>query len=363
MKKIFILLAILVLFINLLKSQITYSTSEMPIPGDTFRLSSAATTGGIDYTLTGTNYTWNFSNLNHLNQTIDTFVSVTSVPAIYQLIFNSVIYPNNRATVAKHQNSSPIPIPNLPINNVYSFFRNTSSFYALVGYGANVSGTNLPIRFNNVDYIYRFPLLQGNIDSCVSDFGVSIPSIGYFGETKKRKNIVDGWGTLITPYGTFQTIRVKSELFMHDTLYYNSIPYYQDRSEVEYKWLANGFAIPILSITNGTTGLQVQYIDSIRSSPMSINKKIKINNIELSVFPNPCNKNVSISYLLEKKSFANVSLINLKGEKIITFVNCEQLKGKYIYQFDISDDRLAKGIYFIRLSTNNNIVIKKLMIN
>jgi len=335
----------------------------MPIPGDTFRLSSAATTGGIDYTLTGTNYTWNFSNLNHLNQTIDTFVSVTSVPAIYQLIFNSVIYPNNRATVAKHQNSSPIPIPNLPINNVYSFFRNTSSFYALVGYGANVSGTNLPIRFNNVDYIYRFPLLQGNIDSCVSDFGVSIPSIGYFGETKKRKNIVDGWGTLITPYGTFQTIRVKSELFMHDTLYYNSIPYYQDRSEVEYKWLANGFAIPILSITNGTTGLQVQYIDSIRSSPMSINKKIKINNIELSVFPNPCNKNVSISYLLEKKSFANVSLINLKGEKIITFVNCEQLKGKYIYQFDISDDRLAKGIYFIRLSTNNNIVIKKLMIN
>lgn len=358
-----IIILFLAIFSFKLNAQINYGSGEMPVAGDTFRISSAISTGGVDYTLTGANYTWNFSNLNNLTQTIDTFVSVTSVPAIYQLIFNSAIYPNNRATVAQHQNSSPIPVPNLPISDVYSFYRNTSSFYTLVGYGANVSGSNLPIRFNNVDYIYRFPLQIGNIDSCISDFGISIPGIGYFGETKKRKNTVDGWGTLTTPYGTFQTIRIKSELFMHDTLYYNSTPYAQDRSEIEYKWLANGFAIPILSITNRAAGLQIQYIDSIRPSPLGFNEKTIINNIELNVFPNPCYKNVSISYILEENSFINVSLINLKGEKITTFVNCEQMKGNHTYLLNISDVGLTKGIYFIRLSTKNKTILKKLMIS
>ncbi len=363
MKKSIFLLLLLALTINILKAQITYGTSEMPTPGDTFRISIAASTGGVDYTLTGVNYNWDFSNLNHPSQNIDTFVSVTTVPAIYQLIFNSAIYPNNRATVAMHQTNSPIPIPSLQIRDVYNFYRNTTTFYALVGYGANVSGSNLPIRFNNVDYIYRFPLLQGNNDSCVSNFGVSIPGVGYFGETKKRKNTVDGWGTLITPYGTFQTIRVKSELFMHDTLNYNSVGYAQDRNETEYKWLANGYAIPILTVINRSPAVYVEYIDSVRSTITNYKENININNINFSVFPNPCKEYFNLSYNLFEKSIINISLFNLQGEKITTFANSDQLEGEYSYQYNISDLKLSKGVYYIRVTAKNKTYIKKLIIN
>jgi len=61
MKKIIFLLLSLVLTINSLESQIVYGTNEMPVPGDTFRISITASTGGVNYKLTGANFTWNFS--------------------------------------------------------------------------------------------------------------------------------------------------------------------------------------------------------------------------------------------------------------------------------------------------------------
>lgn len=363
MKKIIFPFLLLVLITGSLKAQIIYGSSEMPVPGDTFRISITASTMGIDYTLTGSNYTWNFSTLNPVTQNIDTFVNISSVPAIYQVIFNNPYYPNNRATVAQHQSNSPIPIPQVQIQDVYGFFRNTSSFYALVGYGANISNNNLPIRFNNVDYIYRFPLSPGNNDSCVSDFAVSIPGIGYIGEVKKRKNTVDGWGTLITPFGTFQTIRVKSELSMHDTIFYNSTGYSIDRIETEYKWLANGFGIPVLTVINRQTGTYVEYIDSVRSTILNYKDDMAKNETELYVFPNPCKENISISFSLPKNSLVDLSLFNLQGVKITTLLNSEQIKGFNSHQFNISKLGLSKGIYYLRYTSNSNVMMKKLIIN
>ncbi len=347
----------------ILKAQIIYGTSEMPVPGDTFRISITSSTMGIDYTLTGPNYTWNFSALTPITQNIDTFVNVSSVPSIYQLIFNNPYYPNNRATVAQHQSNSPIPIPQVQIQDVYSFYRNTSSFYALVGYGANVSNNNVPIRFNNVDYIYRFPLSPGNNDSCVSDFAVSVPGIGYIGEVKKRKNTVDGWGTLITPFGTFQTIRVKSELTMHDTIFYNANGYSMDRIETEYKWLANGFGIPVLTVVDRQTVTYVEYIDSIRSTIVNYKDDFAINGNDLQVFPNPCRENISISFSNQKNSFVDISIFNLQGVKITTLLNSIQTKGNNSYQFNISNLRLSNGIYYLRYTSNDKVIMKKLIIN
>ncbi|MCD4745980.1 MAG: hypothetical protein K8R58_06750, partial [Bacteroidales bacterium] len=64
MKKIITLILCLGFSINYLSSQIVIDDNDMPDVGDTIRLSQAFTAGGIDYTLTGNNYTWDFSGLN-----------------------------------------------------------------------------------------------------------------------------------------------------------------------------------------------------------------------------------------------------------------------------------------------------------
>ena len=53
--------------------QITIGTSDLPSAGDTFRLSIAAPLTGADYTLTGPNHVWDFSQLTANSQRVDTF--------------------------------------------------------------------------------------------------------------------------------------------------------------------------------------------------------------------------------------------------------------------------------------------------
>ncbi len=95
-----------------------------------------------------------------------------------------------------------------------------------------------------------FPLTIGVSDSSESSRSQIIPEFGYYEIHRKRVNIVDGWGTLTTPNGTFQTIRIKSTVYSHDSIYIdsNNEGYSIDRVETEYKWLGNGFGTPLLRI-------------------------------------------------------------------------------------------------------------------
>jgi hypothetical protein len=67
---------------------------------------------------------------------------------------------------------------------------------------------------------------------------------------RTRSSIADGWGVLTTPFGIFNTIRVKSVLIQDDSVHLDSlgvnIPLY--REITQYKWLANGEGIPVLQV-------------------------------------------------------------------------------------------------------------------
>ncbi|MFZ4413041.1 MAG: hypothetical protein ACOYOV_08145, partial [Bacteroidales bacterium] len=83
MKKPFILLMILINIQLICLSQITVSSTDMPVVGNMINKSLALTTGTVDYTLTGANHTWDFSLLTPVSQSVDTFVSVLSTPIFY----------------------------------------------------------------------------------------------------------------------------------------------------------------------------------------------------------------------------------------------------------------------------------------
>lgn len=86
-QKALLLFALVMVHSSFTRAQITLTTADMPSPGDTIRKSTALNPNQIDYTLTGTNYTWDFTSLFSIGQTVDTFVSVSSVPFWYQIVF------------------------------------------------------------------------------------------------------------------------------------------------------------------------------------------------------------------------------------------------------------------------------------
>ncbi len=244
-------------------SQITITTDDMPNIGDTIRLSSTVFVQGIDYTETGEDYTWDFSSLLPLSQQVDTFVSVTSTPLLYQFVFIPYIISNIASPIGEIDF-----IPNFEFTDIYQFYKNTDTEYKDVGFAFSFNEIPIPIKYDDPDILYEFPMNMSNVDSSESGFEFNLDGLIYVSSFKKRVNTVDGWGTLITPYGSFQTLRLKSEIEQYDSIYIDSLgfgfPVY--REITEYKWLGNNFGLPLLQINEEGFTLSVNYIDSARIS-------------------------------------------------------------------------------------------------
>ncbi|MBL4625008.1 MAG: hypothetical protein JKY42_07710, partial [Flavobacteriales bacterium] len=238
-------------------SQITITDADMSSVNDVViesvvPLNSLDT---IDPSLTGVNYTWDFCHLSIDNQRVDTFISVSSTPLTYQFYFNNAfLYPGYDASYAKRGqeinfNQAGIGVS---ITDVYDYFKNDASDYKQVGFGANINGIPASIQYDGIDYIYRFPMNYGNIDSSNAAFVVDVPTLGTYGQKIDRRNEVDGWGEITTPFGTYDALRVRTTLTITDTVYLTlanfgtTIP---RPAEYVYTWLANGEGIPIMTVT------------------------------------------------------------------------------------------------------------------
>ncbi|OQX76123.1 MAG: hypothetical protein B6D64_10420 [Bacteroidetes bacterium 4484_276] len=251
----------LIVFQN--EAQITVTRNDMPNSGDVVQYRVAPNAGGVGYSLTGNNYTWDFSGLGTTVFDYEYFTSVSNTPLAYQAVFNMPPY-NPAASIASEEAIVFDEfVPGISFDEYYDFFKETNGSYNYVGFGVIVNNIPVPIKFNTPETIYSFPLTMGVSDSSESTRGQIIPEFGYYEIHRKRVNIVDGWGTLVTPNGTFQTIRVKSTVYSHDSIYINSSNqgYSINRVETEYKWLGNGFGTPLLRIVESNLRpLRVEYI-------------------------------------------------------------------------------------------------------
>ena len=277
------------------------STTAAPV--DSLRLSVASPVlpaSAPPLTRRGANQTWNYSSLTPASQRVEQFVALPAV-ATYQFAFGPLLGGVNRATVASPQN---LPIPAglaLPISDPYQFFNTsgagvTPSTFRSVGYGATVSGFSLPVTYRSQaeqDVIYRFPLSFASApDSSNSFFSISVPGTGFLSQKRKRVNKPDAWGTLTTPFGTFQTVRVVTRLEDHDSISVGGISQGFDVPVTrEYKWLAKTQHVPVLTITTTLiagqeTVTNVEYRDIYRRI-IRLGTRDAVADAALAAYPNP----------------------------------------------------------------------------
>lgn len=231
-------------------AQTTIDQGDMPHAGDDLYRTRAFTNPFVDYTTTGPNTAWDFSGLQANTQDSANYVTVGSTNFVYAIAYADIFFNPNRANHA----ISGVDIPFyglLPITDPYTFHYRNASVYKTVGFGAEISGLPVPIIFNDHDEVYQLPIDYGDADTSSSDWELSLPTLFHYGYLQQRRNEVDGWGTIQTPAGIFDVLRVKTELEGRDTIALDtlSIGFAIDRPLVtEYKWLASGYRVPILQI-------------------------------------------------------------------------------------------------------------------
>jgi photosystem II stability/assembly factor-like uncharacterized protein len=77
-------------------------------------------------------------------------------------------------------------------------------------------------------------------------------------------------------------------------------------------------------------------------------------------YPNPFNPSTTIRYELPHASSVSLKVYSTLGQEVATLVNETKSAGVYTVQFDAGG--LASGVYFCRLSTNNFVQTRKLVV-
>jgi hypothetical protein len=152
--------------------------------------------------------------------------------------------------------------------------------------------------------------------------------------------------------------------------------------EVQRQVNGGSFATVAFVKGQGTTTQKSQYsfIDkdladgkySYRLKQMDLNGQFKYSNtIEVEVtpvykftleqnYPNPFNPVTTISYVLQEKTIAKISLINVVGEEVAVLVNEEQDKG--FHKIQVNGSNLASGVYFYKLVAKDFVSTKKMIL-
>jgi len=359
-RKLYLSLIILVASISS-NAQITLSGSDFPHSPTIYLMSDATAYQGMDATLTGANYSWDFSMLSTttIGQHDDTIFDVNGMNIIYTLVFGDNIIAPHRSNHSRHGSDFDLG-GQISITDVYNFYYNNNNDYHQSGFGSEINGIPLATPFTPHDIIYKYPVNFGNVDSSASGYEVSLPNLLYYGISKNRINEVDGWGTLITPAGTYNVLRLKSTIHEHDSVYLDTLGFgygFNVPTQIEYKWLAQGEGVPVLQVYEvGGTVTSVMY-KGINSVGISAPAK---KDFSFNVFPNPVADILFVDFFMEKEGNAEIAVTDMKGS-IVTTMKKKVGAGDQRFLVNLPSG-IEEGTYQVKVTAEKEAAVKSFVV-
>ena len=344
-------------------NQITIDQNDFPGSDDTALVSISDDTN-LDLTETGANYTWDYSDLHISSQRIDTFFNVSDASALYQLQFNNAFTePNYVADFYTNLIGFDLPGASgagISISKPVSFVRITGTSYQNVGIGVELNGFEVPMAADTIDYEYELPMTFA--DSWSSDSYIYVdlnPAFnGIFQRYQYRTSEVDGWGSITTKFGTFDVVRVRSEIAYDDSAYVDfgfggtwlELP---TPDEVVYTWWSEGNKVPIMKVVAQVVGgnetiTRVEFKDQSRN----LAGIEETENFAGQIYPNPANGIVNLTF---DAGVDQVIIYNVAGEIVYQNVVTETV-------LNIDVQTWISGVYLVKLIGEESVSSTKLIV-
>ena len=328
-------------------AQITITQANMPSLNDTIRYSNSNTLT-LDFSVTDSNYQWDYSSLKSANQDVFKFQALTSTP------YASLAFTGMPIGAIGYKIADSLGQGQIAIKNIYTFFEKKSSGWSAVGTGFTPAALPFPAGgvYKDKDEIYTFPLKYLDKDS--TTFEVKTPlgnqflQLGYYKQKGYRLNYVEGFGKITTPYASnIPCLKIKSLIVEMDSVIVptQNINFGFPNTRIEYKWLSLTEKIPMLEaigtkVAGKFTPQQVRYRDYYRAKTNLSNNSTTV---QLAVYPNPCVDQLHIqSSNLDQAQYV---ILNTLGQVVFS--------GTLNADKTIAIAELPKSQYFLLIGANN----------
>lgn len=350
----------------LLGQGITLGSADFADGGDTLRLSSA-TDNNYDYLTTGEGVTWDFSALTANSQRINYFAPMSEASPFVFFDFGFFAPSEYQATYFTAANNLPIgqvtQILPVSIEEIYQYSKKASTGITNLGYSmklsANGASFDLSVPSDTIETYYALSMNYGdtNVTRGYTNIDMNPFINAIWNQHIRRVTVVDGYGSLITPYGTFNVLRLKHEIAETDSIQ-TELPILgltwiplELPLRREYEWWANGEKVPLLKITTNEV-LADEAVTSIeyRENYLGLDVGLEELGWETEIFPVPAN---DIIMLKSAKALNSVQVCDDLGR----LVKSELMTGSTYAVLEITD--LKPGVYTLMLFTEDSRSIKK----
>jgi hypothetical protein len=264
---------------------------------------------GVDPEPTGANFNWDFSSLNPASQDTIVFVAPSSTDILYFLLWGA-------ADQAQAIDVPPgLDLGGFEVNDVFAFLNKTSSAYTQTSVAAKVTGLPLLVTYDQPDRLFTLPMNYGDANTTPITFETGLPGVVTIKESGTRSTAVDGWGTLTTPYGSFDVLRVRSELDVVDSITTTGGDIVLPRTTIEYRWMGLGSGLPLLQIdVQAGIGIpivsRIAYLDSLRISSIGAPDA---GFGELSIHPNPARTWTALEWVANTPQVFRIDRYDVSG--------------------------------------------------
>lgn len=356
-----IILSVFLLMGSFAQSQITITSSDVPVAGKVYETQTSLNTN-FNYQATGANQTWSIKNIGGLSNANTAYVSGSGLPLLLRLQFNP--QPNLARKLETEEllpDSNPLAIA-LPAIDFYNLFRINTNEFSNLGFGAVFQGFPVVGKYDKPDVLYKFPLTYKTqyTDSVNLNFSL----IGFFetNTNQRRTCNVEAYGTLETDYGTYEVIRLVTDVkgvqsFSRDTGQ-QSINFHTRT----YEWIAKGIGIPVLTL-NGNVGERRDFTPliinvlkgEVKDTTIEDTNKVSIE--RLNYFEPTISYSTDGNWLINMPDDSDMRntparLMNMEGKLIDNYFITEK-------QTSISYEHLPKGIYLLKIGNYSPIKLIK----
>lgn len=246
------------LFYQIAFSQINITANEFPKPGSSFNRIYGVTGDTAALGTAGPNGIYNFYDLYTWAQDSVKYLNADSTP------FTSN---HTQASVAQYFPSVDISVYWYYSSDSYAFWK---SGYSLFGdFGSGVDTIHSEVLQQDVDTTLATNWTYGSNWYGNWRFPIPIDSVTTYQLGGNKWVNVDGWGRLVTPTNTWDTVlRMKIKEYKLDTVFYTSVPVdYKSESLYYYNFYAKDVSHPVLIAHTDSTYNNIDYIEYLLIQP------------------------------------------------------------------------------------------------
>ncbi|MBN2682571.1 MAG: T9SS type A sorting domain-containing protein [Bacteroidales bacterium] len=339
MKKNLLIIFSFLLVTSIANSQITIASENLPEQGVIVYLAQdSLPDASIQPGAAGTDLTWDFSALVVKSQDTMTFVNPSASP--HDAAFST----DNLAALME--------------GDMWAYFNKSSSVFETVGVVGDVFGVGIPltIAFEPAEKLMVFPFTYPETFTGTTGFEVIVDTIKAE-QTANYSVVCDAWGTIITPSGTFQAIRTYKTKIETTVIYllYGSfwVPVNTTTDTTyTYDWWSNNSSakFPVVSFewlpSEGVIDGDVEFL---QNTILGFEKPVANN--QINVFPNPSNGEIFIDAPIN----STVEIFNPQGKLVYSQNNVSG-------NTEISFESNCKGLFLVRIISDNNLTFKKVLV-